>query len=121
VFDHLHLLLVVVVASSGREVVEPVDLLGLSWMAAAALFSSTRETRLVPVSRRCRPPSQDPCQGNWPGWHHLGGDRLDLVNGTQIALEVLANKTGAGLTRIVVAKSSVERISPVRNPRPSGE
>jgi hypothetical protein len=28
VFNHLHLLFVVVVASSGREVVEPVDLLG---------------------------------------------------------------------------------------------
>jgi len=104
VFDHLHLLLVVVVASSGREVVEPVDLLGTQLDGGGGAVLLDARDALGPGYRGdVVPPSQDPCQGNLGrGGTNLGGDRLDLVNGTQIALEVLANKTGAGLTRIVV-------------------
>ncbi len=93
-----------VVASSGREVVEPVDLLGTQLDAvgggvlldAGDPFGSGDRGGVVSAS-------QDSRQGSLSrGGAGLDGDRLDLVDGTQVALEVLANKTGVGLTRIVV-------------------
>jgi hypothetical protein len=51
----------------------------------------------------------------------FGSDGLDVVGNAQIALEVLGGKRGFVFRQSLSARSSMERIFPVRNPWPSGE
>src|ERR1700728_1884568 len=91
--DHPHLLLVVVVADGGGEIVELVDLSGsqLDAVSSGVLLDAGD-----PLGTGDRGDvvslSQDPRQGDLSrGGADLGCDRLDLVDSAQVALEVLAN------------------------------
>src|SRR2546425_12360685 len=78
----------------------------LSPMPSAAVFSSTRATRLVPgigaMSWPCReqPGQSDLCRccSDFPG------DGSDLVDDAQIALEVFADEARVGLAPVVVGE-----------------
>jgi hypothetical protein len=55
------------------------------------------------------------------GCADLGGDGVDFVGDAKVALEVLAREPGVRLAPVSSARSSIERILPVRKPWPSGE
>ena len=102
--DDSHVSFVVVVAGGRREVVQPLDLLGAQLDASAAMFSSTRDTRLVPgIGAMSSPWARSQARATCAGVAtDLGGDGLDLVDDAQVALEVFAGEARVGLAPVVV-------------------
>ena len=79
---------------------------GLSSSWSAAVFSSTRATRLVPgigadVVALRQQPGQSHLGRGGPG---LGGNGLDLVDDAQVAPEVLAGEARVGLPPVVLGE-----------------
>jgi hypothetical protein len=96
-------------ASSWRSPAAGVSLLSrltwssLSCMRSAAVFSSTRATRRVPGSGRCRRPGRAARPGRSArACSGLDGDGRDLVDDGEVALEVLPGEAGVGLAPVVV-------------------
>ena len=123
VVDCGHVRLVVAVAGGGGEIVEPLDLLraqldavgsGVLLDAGDALGAGDRGDV---VTLREQPGQRDLRRCGV----ELGSDGLDLVDDAEVLLEVPSVKRGLFLRQSSSARSSGERIVPVRKPCPSGE
>src|SRR5215203_595490 len=78
----------------------------LSSMPSAAVFSSTRETRLVPgIGAMSSPCAKQPGERDLRRCGvELGSDGLDLVDDAEVLLEVALGEARVGLAPVVVAE-----------------
>ncbi len=100
--DHPHLFLAVVSTGSGGDVRELLDLFGTqqNGVSGRVLFDAGDPlgsgNRGDVVALREHPGKGDLSRSG----PDLRSDRLDVVNGTKVALEILADETRVGLARI---------------------
>jgi len=102
--DGGHVRLVVACAGGRGEVVKSLELLALSSIESAAVFSSTRETRLVPgIGAMSSPCASSQANADLRRCGvEFGGDGLGLVDDAEVPLELPSVKRGLVFAPVIV-------------------